>query len=74
MNLPIEIKSKSLINVILFFIFILAGMVAMYILGYNQCTINVADRMHQYDDKGEECYTREEVDSFIYGDRWTEVY
>lgn len=73
MNLPKNDKREFIILIIV--ILCLIGlMICMYCWGYSQCTSNINQRMHAFDDKGEECYTREEVDSFIYGDRWTEVY
>lgn len=72
MNIPDQ--NRHFIRAIVLIIMLFGLMYCMYLLGYHQTTSEISKRMHQFDNKGEECYTREEVDSFIYGDRWTEVY
>lgn len=48
-------------------VLIVAMMYAFYMWGYNARANDAEHRILGYDDQSEECFTRDEVDYFIYG-------
>ncbi len=54
-------------GIALLIMLIMAMMGAFYMWGYNARANDVEHRIIGYDDQSEECFTRDEVDYFIYG-------
>jgi hypothetical protein len=54
-------------KLVLFVLSIVGGMYCAYMWGYNSRANDAEHRILGYDDQSEECFTRDEVDYFIYG-------
>jgi hypothetical protein len=54
-------------GIIVMILIISAMMASFYMWGYNARANDIQGRMVDYDNKSEECFTRNELDYFIYG-------
>lgn len=67
-------KISPIHDVIIIFVLCIALSVCTFFLGASCKLRTINERIQAYPNNQEECFTRKEVDTFLYGDVFTEVY